>query len=186
MEYFFPEGAHRSFNWVTQFLYGKKHKVEWEISFDDFFKPYSDTVQLKEQINKLPGITDGLWRHRNEFRFGWRQNSKNKDEIDIFCYFYINGKRPSLPEIEEKYKMATIKVGKKYKFRIEAGSDNVFYTWMHDDHQVTTIVPYRFKNKFSWLLQPYIGGEGTYDELIIINSSIVKSNNKIFTIFEKN
>ncbi len=88
--------------------------------------------------------------------------------------------------MEEKYKITTIKVGKTYKFRIEVGLDNVFYTWMHGNHQVTTIVPYRFKNKFSWLLQPYIGGKETYDELVIINSSIVKSNNKIFTIFDKN
>ena len=100
MEYFFPERTHRSFNWVTQFLYGEKHKVEWEVSFDDFFTPIPDTVQLKEQINKLPGITDGIWRHRNEFRFGWR-NGKSKDEIDIFCYFYIKGKRPSLPDLKE-------------------------------------------------------------------------------------
>ncbi len=185
MEYYFAEKSHRSVNWVMQFLYGKRHKVEWDIWFDDMFRAEPETVQQEEQINKLPGITDGILRHRNEFQFGWR-NSKNKDEIDIFCYFWINGKRPSLPEVEKKYKIATVKTSRVYRFRIEVTKDSVVYTWINNDYQVSTWVPYKFKNRFSWLLQPWIGGKETYDDIIVINSHIVKSNNKIFTIFEKN
>ena len=63
-------------------------------------KPFVKYIQFTEscfidnvpQINKLYGFTDSIFStvHSNSFRFGWQTN---KDHINIFAYYYINGQR---------------------------------------------------------------------------------------------
>lgn len=52
---------------------------------------YNGSNQLTEQVNKAVGFGD-LNHHKNSTRLGWKYNSIN-DNIDLFNYEYVNGKR---------------------------------------------------------------------------------------------
>ena len=186
MDYFFPPNKHRSASWDISFIYSKKKSITWSTYLDDMIlRQVPINIAAQEQINKLGGITDGLIRHWNEFRFGWRETPDQM--IDIFCYFYINGKRPSLPELEDKYKLVTIDPNKPKDFEltIMATQDTVRFQYTNIDkgYNIETILPYSFGNNFSWILQPYIGGRETYPEVLALSSEVKNNKGKIFTIF---
>jgi hypothetical protein len=54
----------------------------------DYSLPYPDYLD----INKLFGFSDGFNHHKNSIRVGWR-NNRVQQQIDLFHYQYIDGKR---------------------------------------------------------------------------------------------
>lgn len=114
-----------------------------------------------EQINKLVGIIDGFFVHDNSFRLGWRCNDLGK--VDLFAYYYINGNRPSLGEIESDCYLGTVEFGEEFFFSILFLKNEVVLIATIGGTPNSKIIPYKPKSKIRWRLKPYNGGRETYD-----------------------
>lgn len=116
-----------------------------------------------EQINKLVGFTDGLFRHNNEFRLGWRCNDMGK--ADLFCYFYKDSVRPSLGEIESDYHLGTVELGESFLFTLEKFKNKVVFKLKckKSHHKAEIHIDHKRRHNYGWLLRPYNGGRETYD-----------------------
>jgi len=138
------------------------------------------SIQQKEQINKLVGFSDGLFVHRNSFRVGWRANTIG--DIELFAYFYKNGKRPSLPEIEYTYYLGSVSIGEPFDVSINkvsgsyGESDYVKYIVRTSKTKSKVLIEHKSKKSYGWFLKPYIGGKATYpnDMSITINEKSKK------------
>tara|TARA_R100001463_G_scaffold28613_4_gene65564 strand:- start:1826 stop:2431 length:606 start_codon:yes stop_codon:yes gene_type:complete len=102
--YTIKKGNHYSGKRFRPFF--KKRKLIVNIAFHKGCR-YKGSDQLNEQINKAVGFGE-LNHHKNSTRLGWRYNSFN-DNIDLFNYEYINGKRTIIynktVEFDKHYKV---------------------------------------------------------------------------------
>ena len=92
MQYMFLPGNKKSehFSYSCMFDLSRcvpERYIEWEIRFDRRNNlKYKNKAQRK-QLNLLGGFTDGIFRHRNEFRLAWREDELG--QVEIMCYFKI-------------------------------------------------------------------------------------------------
>ena len=86
--YTIAKGSHRSNK-----LSWQKHQIkrlDFKFTFDStaIYKTHNEVNQ--GDINKLYGLSDNDFHHRNSARFGWRWYN---DQLEIWAYCYNNGKR---------------------------------------------------------------------------------------------
>lgn len=187
MQYMFLPGNKKSehFSYSCMFDLSRcvpERYIEWEIRFDRRNNlKYKNEAQRK-QLNLLGGFTDGIFRHRNEFRFAWREDELG--QVEIMCYFKIKGKTLPVPELVYKYRIAVIGKGSRHNFRIYGLKDKIVFQHILDDHAISTYIDYKWKSRFSWVLDPVLGNEETYDQTVTLYSKIIKASQKILTIFD--
>jgi hypothetical protein len=186
MIYNFDKNSHTPKRGTRLFCisFGRERKMEWQVNMmTNGESIYGESIAHNEQINKLGGFTDGILRFKNEFQFGWRDRKDGK--IDLFCYHWIDGIRPSLPDMETKYKIGLLDKQTFYTLGLEMNRNEVIFTLKHNSEILNIIsIPYKTKSLFSWIFQPYIGGSETYSKPVTIFSKLTKSKNKVFTLLK--
>jgi hypothetical protein len=140
-----------------------KKEFQWDIEMSSANRyPFEAGKARSEQINKLFGFSNGLIRHKDEFRVGWRCNKDGN--IDLYCYYYINGVRPSLPEIEVSNYLDTVSFEKEFSIKIKKMKSGIrFIVMNHEYNQESSLkIPFNKRSKIGWMLRPYNGGRKTY------------------------
>lgn len=109
-------------------------------------------------INKLFGFSDNkLFEfdqvHNNSFRFGWK--SKDDKAIEIYAYYYVNGKRYG------KF-IDNLLFGNSYILTIEKQSDAVVfkvYDTQNNNYVLKYYVDYKSERRFGYQLGIFYGGK---------------------------
>lgn len=85
---FILKGFHYS-TFTPRLFYSKNFSRSVSVKFD---RSCAYEIEEKSCVNKLWGISFGLFGvHKNSYRFGWTYN-KEQDNITIWSYVYNNGK----------------------------------------------------------------------------------------------
>lgn len=105
-----------------------------------------------EDINKLFGISFGLFNvHKNSFRIGWKPN-KMKGNIDLYVYYYNNeGKHTS------EY-LTTIFTSYHYNISIQWDSNNIFSVDIDGENYFMRELKIK-QCPLKFFLRPYHGGD---------------------------
>lgn len=152
LPYTIEKGHHRSGVFFSLRLMDVN--TDYDFSFDE-----NCWFELKEEddydINKLCGFSYGL-HHNDSIRLGWRPSAE-KSKIDLFTYYYNNGKR------DFKF-LCTIHTDRIHNATIELLNDS-FLVSVRDSlgkNVGVGSVPFEFpKLKLGYFLFPYFGGNKT-------------------------
>ena len=159
--YTIKKGRHYSLPLFPRFHW-KKDTYTYKLSVSPLnMYEYVSGSPKSEQINKLVGIVDGFFVHDNSFRLGWRCNDLGK--VDLFAYYYINGNRPSLGNIESDCYLGTVEFGEEFFFSILMLKNKVSFMTTIRNEVKTKSISYKPKSKIRCGLKPYNGGRETYD-----------------------
>lgn len=100
-------------------------------------------------VNKLFGVTHGLFGvHKNSDRFGWTYN-KETDKINIWIYYYDNG------NLIKKI-IDSVCIGERNAFKIYTDTERNLEFSINDN--ILKIHPQGPGKKWHVLLTPYFGG----------------------------
>lgn len=93
-EYIIPANTHYSWRFhLPRLRFNVQKDLTFIVKFDSSCKyDLKDVDQL--DINKLYGMSFGLFRHENSYRVGWTYNLKT-NKIDLYHYWYEHGERYS-------------------------------------------------------------------------------------------
>lgn len=138
-----PAGKHAPFRWPA--LQWQMQVIRYDVMFTETCK-YAIDKQDQGDINKLFGI--GYWpRHQyNSVRFGW--NYAGSDDISIYAYWYLYGKRAS------KY-LGYVKIGMQHTFVIMPSNNSHNLQVQGRGIACTVPVP---GSRYGYHLGPYFGG----------------------------
>lgn len=129
-------------------------RLVYNISFTDSCR--YDIGDAQDQINKLFGIGYFPYHRYNSVRFGWRYN-KDKDVIDIFSYYYMDGLLYNdficHVEFNKTFRYDIIIINDMHRLMVKGIAKNV---------------PLR-PRKLGYCLYPYFGGKVKAPHDIIIN-----------------
>ena len=131
---------------------------DYNLNFDFLFEENCYFQPIEEDdfdINKLYGFSYGL-HHKDSIRLGWRP-SKNEGKIEVFIYYYNNGKR------DWKY-LSDVGTDRVYNCSIELFNDS-FIVKINDslgNNMSSELIDFQFpKIKWGYYLFPYFGGNKT-------------------------
>lgn len=128
------------------FKFSFKNMFEWTVIFDESCKYYFDNDD-KYDINKLCGLRMHMFtNHKNSFRFGWLYNQET-NLIDIYCYYYVNGKR-------DFYKINSVQIGKETTLKINFLKNKVEFI----TNNRLFLVSYEGRNIIKYFSTFYFGG----------------------------
>jgi hypothetical protein len=149
------KGTHSPFR-LPKLLFGTK-KLAYSVKFTDSCRYEIGSDQT--DINKLFGIGYFPYHHRNSVRFGWVYNPSKNATMEIWAYWYENGKRyyeflcdvpinsPAYYEIATEY---VKEWGWYFRLKVIFDRDVI-------GNAVVTVKP----QSVGYLLRPYFGGNQT-------------------------
>ncbi len=147
--YKIKKGRHYS-NFIPSFICLSDLKV---ISRDfKFTESCKYEIEEKSCVNKLFGFCFGFGVHKNSARFGWTYN-KETNKIDIWCYFYNDGKLTKKSVFE-----SDINKSHTYEFMINKYDKNKYKVFFIIDSQVKQNITFESKIPLITTLGPYFGG----------------------------
>lgn len=157
MVYIIKRGHHRAgwfFKWTT------KNKISGIIKFLGDVSYY---IPLQKDTNKLIGLSDNWFHHKDSARLGWRYLPTTK-QIEIMTITYVKGKRTikhlCFADDNEEYQYEIIINKNHYIYRFDT---------------TISIVPRRSKCKwFRYVCFPFFGGKTKAPKNIYIKLTIDK------------
>lgn len=158
-KYTLKKGAHYSTPSELRFHFGiKDGAMTYKFRFmftDECIYPVVSGDDL--DINKMAGFSLGL-HHHNSVRFGWLPSVKEPGKIDLFRYYYNQGKR-----IPDYTPIATIGTGEWFdgELAVTRILDKALFEVRKDGTTITSSsVPYKVP-RFTWgyYLKPFFGGD---------------------------
>jgi hypothetical protein len=149
------KGTHSPFR-LPRLLFGTK-KLAYSVKFTDSCRYEIGSDQT--DINKLFGIGYFPYHHRNSVRFGWVYNPSKNDTMEIYAYWYKDGKRFSEflcdvpingPVYYEMAKEYSTPVGWYFRLRV-----------IFDKKEIGRTAVMVRPQWAGYLLRPYFGGNQT-------------------------
>ncbi len=146
MRYTIKKGNRYHSNWLQRLLFFRfGNRIKKTITFDKNCWYEKSDVEYTG-VNKLIGFS-GWDHHKNSARFGWQPIFHKEGWINIYAYWYSNGKRGS--EI-----IGTAKVNGCYNIELKCNKNNVIWAFDDNIEWVQTM-----KTKTWKRLQFYFGGK---------------------------
>ena len=150
MIYTIYKNWHYSLPFYPLFVRGKEIDRKVNFSKECWGKTYPNQYTF---TNKLFGVSFGiLGVHKNSFRIGWKPNTKQKQMIDLYAYYYDNNNMHTSLFLE------TVSTGLTYNMSIRWDSNNVFEVDIDGENVFCKTLKIK-QSKLQFFHRPYHGGK---------------------------
>jgi hypothetical protein len=138
---------------IGTFMSGRHMKFDAIFTSSTLYQPYYD------DINKLYGFTDAnATVHENSVRFGWRHDGKGS--IEIFAYWYADGKRGF-------HKMGETQIETTNQYELWAKDDTYYFRFNNVEFETERHT--KSEHGLRKRLWPYFGGNAAApNEMLIL------------------